>query len=120
MKILLAIVALGLPAAAPAMSGAEYLQHCQQRTTYDQALCLGYLDALLEGRTRGAEVASLVPVAMPASDPYCLPDGATIQQIRTTVVAGLLRVSAAQRQIEARALITDLLRRAYPLQACPR
>ncbi|WP_028081158.1 Rap1a/Tai family immunity protein [Solimonas soli] len=117
MKRLLWIGALLAPAAASAMSAGEYLGHCQQRTTYDQAVCMGYLDALLEGRLRPTEVASLNTVALGDADGYCL-NGATLPQIRSTVVLRLLRMSAAQKQIEASVLILDGLRRDYPLANC--
>jgi hypothetical protein len=112
------MLALCLPAVASAMSADEYLAHCQTRTTYDQAACMGYLDALLERRLRATEVASLGSVAIAERDAYCLLDGARLQQIRNVVVLGLMRTPVAQRQIDARIAITDLLRRTYPASAC--
>lgn len=112
-----AMLALWLPAVATAMTGEEYLAHCQKRTTYDQAACMGYLDALLEGRLRKTEVAALDTFTMHA-DPYCLPHGAHLKQIRPVVVAGLTRLPAAQRKLEARGLIVDVLSKTYPAANC--
>ena len=100
MKSVLCVLAWSMPGVAMAMTTAEYLGHCQQASTYDRAVCAGYLDALLEGRLRaetqpGATVAVAAAVASDGAafevpvayrDGYCLPDGATLPQLRDIVV----------------------------------
>lgn len=121
--MLLCVLAL-LPTVSSAMSAAEYLGHCKTQTVYDRAMCLGYLDALLNRNTQngikpGIGAGPLTALAAtPVVDGYCLPEGTGISLLRDVVVRQLAQMPATRLATDAGGMIVVLLQRTYPPQGC--
>lgn len=113
-----------LPTPASAMSGREYLDHCERAGVYDRAHCMGYLDAILrrDGETdfrsetrRDDSLFELAQTARPA--PYCLPVGIQLSLLRDVVVRMLGQLPARRLSGDAGPLIRGILARTYPPHA---
>ncbi|NGY06485.1 Rap1a/Tai family immunity protein [Solimonas terrae] len=124
MKAIMCMLAL-LPGSVLAMSAQDYLDHCRTKSVYDQAQCMGYLDALLE-RDASAEVRAapgahgMLEVTLPLRvDDYCLPDGAQLPLLRDVVVRMLEGMPTARLRGDAGVLIKGVLRHTYPPPCAP-
>ncbi|NKF21144.1 Rap1a/Tai family immunity protein [Solimonas marina] len=115
MKALLCLLAV-LPTPALALTADDYLSHCRGHSTYDRAVCMGELDAVLERDAQAQNSllgGSAITTAL-AAPAYCLPPGANLRQLRDRIIPVLASGSTATRSGDAKAALRATLRRVYP------
>ena len=112
MRVLL-FLALIYPAVASASAvtvwegGNGLLSDCEERATFNEGVCAGYLSGVMDAHQTFKGWGELTQPT------YCKPDGVTLGQVRAIVVKSL-KENPEELHLNAASLVLNALRRAFP------